>query len=517
MRTRDAAGGGATHQTTEPVSADSPRTDQAGRPAHARPDDRSPSTPPSTPASTPDAPTARGRQTRASSGFNRATRAAVTLGAAALALGVGIGAYLVAGSLASAPPPSVEPLRVRTLEAELVDSYTVARSYVGEVRPRRRSEIGFELSGRLIELTVDDGDRVAAGERLARLDTQRLEARRQEQVARLGEAQAQAELASILHQRTRRAFDADAATARELDIARQEHRAAEAAVAAARERLDSIDVDLGKSTLKAPYDAIVAERFLDEGWVVRSGEPVFTLIERSRPEARIGFPPRAVKRLRVGEARPIVVGGRHYRGQLQRLRPVTASDTRTVEAVFALNASFKTVREGDLARTTVTRRIEESGFWLPLSALTESTRGLWACYVAEPLAAADRVSPRDGESRARTDVEPGADSGIQGEAQTIDEAQTEDDPDGERRATHRLTRRTLEVLHATEDRALVVGGLRPGEAVVAEGLHRLVVGQRVRTIERSRAPMPSHGDASERRDESPSREGASVATEGRRP
>lgn len=374
--------------------------------------------------------------------------AAATLVAACVAAAVGAGSYLLGGVAASEPAAEAEPLSVRTLTVERVEHYTVSRSYVGALAPRRTSAIGFELSGRLRSLAADDGQVVAAGDPLASLDTRRLEARRAELTASRREAEARADLADTIYRRTREAFDADAATQRELDTAREERRAAQAAVAAVSRRIESIDVDLGKSELAAPFDAVIASRHLDEGEVIDAGTPVLTLLERAEPEARIGVPPRLAEALTPGRRLEVVVQGRTMRGELRRKLPVTARGTRTVEIVVAIDADFAGLREGDLARVALPRRIEEGGFWLPLSALTESSRGLWACYVAEPL---------DGGEGNRSGP-----------------------------ATHRLTRRPIQVVHSDERRALVRGTLAAGEAVVADGLHRVVAGQAVRLAEGGR-------------------------------
>ncbi|MEM6796387.1 MAG: hypothetical protein AAF725_20615, partial [Acidobacteriota bacterium] len=126
-------------------------------------------------------------------------------------------------------------------------------------------------------------------------------------------------------------------------------------------------------------------------------------------------------------------------GSVRAVLPTRSRDTRAVEVIFTLQAALSegdgeegTVRSGDLARLILRRKRPEAGFWLPISALTESSRGLWAVFVVE------------GE--------------------------------GDRLVAER---RELEVLHEESGRVYARGTLLDGSRVVAGGLHRLVPGQRV--------------------------------------
>jgi len=105
-----------------------------------------------------------------------------------LAAMVGVAAYAIAGAQAEEPAAADEPLRVPVLEAERQSGFDVERGFTGRVTARRRSDVGFELAGKLISIAYDDGETVDAGAVLAELDTQRLRARRAEAVAARDEA-----------------------------------------------------------------------------------------------------------------------------------------------------------------------------------------------------------------------------------------------------------------------------------------------------------------------------------------
>lgn len=382
---------------------------------------------------------------------------AAPLGALLLLAAVAAGFHTLAAARSSTHSDSergegTESLVVRVFEAQPSESYGVTRQYTGRITPRRRSAIGFELGGRVAELTADDGDRVDAGAVLARLDTARLEARRAELVADRRQAESRATLARLDVRRLTDAVERGAANATELEDAREELAARRAAVDAALRRIGSIEVDLDKSSLRSPFDAMVARRRVDEGSVVDAGTPIFVLLERAAPEARVSVPPAVAAGVERGSTPDVIAGGRRFGATLANTVPLVDEPTRTVELVLELDARLGdpgTPEAGELVTLAVGREIQRHGFWLPMSALTESVRGMWACAVAEP--------------RAQSDP---------GNAANADRA--------EHAGTHTLARRRLEVLHTESDRVYVSGGLTAGELVVAEGLHRVSAGQSVR-------------------------------------
>ena len=97
----------------------------------------------------------------------------------------------------ASPNGSTRPraLEVGVVEATQVTSFQRARVYTGTLVAKRRSTLAMERAGRVIKLHADLGDRVAAGQVLAQLDTRRSEA--QLAVARAELAQAEAVLAEL--------------------------------------------------------------------------------------------------------------------------------------------------------------------------------------------------------------------------------------------------------------------------------------------------------------------------------
>lgn len=378
---------------------------------------------------------------------NMRGRAVTAVVAALVILGLTAFALLAAPEKHSTGAAGQRVLAVKTVEAVSAPGYDVIREFVGRVEARRESQVGFERGGMVAEIRVDEGDFVKAGAVLATLDTQILVARRSELIAARNRARAESELAGSTLQRTRtiRARNAKALSAQALDDAEKNFAASKAALQQAEAAIRSVDVQLEKSVLLAPYDALVAGRLVDEGQVIAAGTPILFLLESAMPEVRIGVGGGAVDQLREGGDYELTVRDRRVPAVLRSIVPLRNRGTRSVDVIFNLQVPFDGIRRGDLARFESMRRVDTPGFWLPLSALTESSRGLWAVYVAA-------------------------------------------EGDGGRRV---LERRELEILYTEADRVFARGSLSAGEQVVAGGLHRLVPGQTVTLAEAE--PLPDGG------------------------
>jgi RND family efflux transporter MFP subunit len=368
---------------------------------------------------------------------------------AAVALGTAIAlpaAALVAARFTENIPeeaPASPALGVSVLRVENVPGYELRRVFTGRVEANRTSGLGFERSGLLKTVLVLEGAQVAAGEVVARLDTALIETRRRELTAALASAQADLALAEATLNRYRESVDQGAVTRQSLDEAREGARAAKASVELAEARIASLDLDLEKSELCAPFDGVVTARLADEGRVLAAGSPVLELQERATPEIRVGVAGPLADGLTRGETYEVDWRGRLLHAELRALLPVRAQGTRTLDALFVPLDAPAALHPGELVELRLTQQISQPGFWLPVSALAEGTRGLWQTYALEPLAAP---------------APPGM------------------------MASHRVAPRPLELLYQEGDQVYVQGPLGDGEQLVRSGLQRVVPGQLVRLL-----------------------------------
>lgn len=155
-------------------------------------------------------------------------------------------------------------------------------SAAGYVASKRRSIIAPLIPGRLVEVTVEEGDAVQQGQVLARLDDRdarvailRAEAEVLAARARLAAARAQARNAERTEARTRRLAQAGVIPPSQLQdvetanrAAAAELRAAQAQLGAARRVVEAARLQLSHTIVRAPFAGTVARKLADEGAVL---------------------------------------------------------------------------------------------------------------------------------------------------------------------------------------------------------------------------------------------------------
>ena len=92
-------------------------------------------------------------------------------------------------------------------------------------------------------------------------------------------AEARLSLMASTRERTLEALELNAVSTQRWDEADRGYAAQEAVVRRVAAQIESVDVDIAKSRLRAPFSGVVSRRFVDEGAVVSAGEPLFRLLE----------------------------------------------------------------------------------------------------------------------------------------------------------------------------------------------------------------------------------------------
>ncbi|MEG3027991.1 MAG: efflux RND transporter periplasmic adaptor subunit, partial [Aeromonas sp.] len=162
--------------------------------------------------------------------------------------------------------------------------------FSGEIRSHQRAQLAFRVAGTVDTILVKEGDKVSKGEVLARLDPHDFRVQRGEIAAMLKEAKAASRLAAVELKRTRQAVNDKAMASINLDRATSANAQAKARVQTLQQSLAKAEDALGYSELRAPFDGVIGQRFIDEHEQTAPGVPVLSLHQPRILEAVVDVP-----------------------------------------------------------------------------------------------------------------------------------------------------------------------------------------------------------------------------------
>lgn len=188
-----------------------------------------------------------------------------------------------------------DPVAPRPVVTELVEDRGEASRWVpGAIASRNQVDMAFQTLGRMTARHVDLGDRVKAGDVLAELATEDLEASTRAASAALDAAEVQVTTADATLERTRALAGRNVASAAQLEQAQRAASAARAAAEQARSQLAQARNTQGYATMTAPFDGVISAVYETQGAVVNAGEPVLQLSSEDEREAVIDLPEQAL-------------------------------------------------------------------------------------------------------------------------------------------------------------------------------------------------------------------------------
>jgi len=337
--------------------------------------------------------------------------------------------------------PEADPRTADTLVrlVSVEPASPVERAFTGTVAARVQSDLGFRVSGKIIERLVDTGQMIQAGTPLYRIDPTDYDHAIAAQLGTVAAAKARLIQATADEKRYRRLLPSGAVSASEYDAAKAAADGAAALLDAAQAQLKVAQDESRYSTLAADADGTVVEALAEPGQVVSAGQIVARIAHVGPREASVNLP--ETIRPAIGSSAQASLYGRDTRwpAHLRQLSDAADPLTRTYEARYVL--------DGDAATA--------------------------------PLGATVTILVPSDEAAERTAVPLGAlsDEGKDAGVWVFDEK------------TSTVTFRPVRIDEVGAEAAILSSGVSTGERIVALGAHLLHDGQRVR-ISDAQASLP---------------------------
>ncbi|UCG85613.1 MAG: efflux RND transporter periplasmic adaptor subunit [Gemmatimonadota bacterium] len=273
----------------------------------------------------------------------------------------------------------VEVARPVKMIALGIEGGATGLEYPGAVSDVQEAQLSFEVDGQVISFPVVEGQRVRAGQVLARLDARSYEANRNADLAARSEKLAN-------YERLQDLYAADAVSLQDLDVARREYE-----VAAARLEISQKAVD--DTRLRALFSGVVARKLVEEFENVQAKQPILLLQSGGGLEMRVNIPERylvfAGRRTNLEElnarANPEVeiaaLPGRRFPGRITEFASAADPVTRTFRVTVAFSppddAQILPGMTGKVVTNPALAGAGQNRYWVPSAAVAVADDGTW--------------------------------------------------------------------------------------------------------------------------------------------
>jgi RND family efflux transporter MFP subunit len=203
----------------------------------------------------------------------------------------------------------------------------------GTAEPYQSAVLSTRVMATVEAVTVREGDRVAAGQVVVRLDTRDLDARQAQVEAGLAEALAVEKQAEAMARRLRDLFADSAATRVQLEQAETTLARAQAAVRTARAGAAELEAVRSYAEVRAGFAGVVARRFVDPGAMAAPGAPLVSVDDVSRLRVEVTAAPDQVRDVERNAEVDLRIEGLPVRGTVEGVVPGEGGNMAKVNVI----------------------------------------------------------------------------------------------------------------------------------------------------------------------------------------
>lgn len=225
------------------------------------------------------------------------------------------------------------------------------------------TDVVAKVGGVVKKIFVEEGDRVEAGQVLARLDGEKLAVQVEQAKANLMKLESE-------FRRSEELFDKGLISDEEFQRKKYEYEFQKEAYNLAR-------LDLEYTSIRAPIDGVIAERMIKVGNMVLLNEATFRITGLDPLLAMLYVPEQHVNKLRVDQKTSLTVDAMQdetFTGYIERISPVIDPTTGTIKATIAVQDSTGRLKPGMFARISITYDIHANTMLVPKDAIITEDR-----------------------------------------------------------------------------------------------------------------------------------------------
>lgn len=243
----------------------------------------------------------------------------------------------------------------------------------GRISHKNEMRLSFKTGGLIEQIDVEEGDEVKAGQVLATLDLEEINAQQQRAASNYKNTAADLERFSKLY--------AEALVS--LQVKQNAQLANDSAVA----ELQIANFNKKLSVIRAPVNGRILKRFVESNELIQPGQPVFLLASNKQGSVvRVGLIDQDIVKVGIGDPVEIFLDaypGRTFNGTVSEVALSTDSNAGTFEVEILIDDQGFALRSGLIARVEITPVSGDLQFFIPIEAVFKADNGLARVFVLD--------------------------------------------------------------------------------------------------------------------------------------
>jgi len=297
--------------------------------------------------------------------------------------------------IASADEPTVAADVGTVTRRDLIEPLIVRGTVVA--MPNQDVKVGALVAGRVDSLSVAEGDWVTAGQIVAEIDPRPYADQKRQAAAGVAQATAAVENARLNFERTERLFQRGIAAGKEVEDARAQRAAADAALEQAAATLETADRQLSRTHVASPIAGQIVKRLVSVGEQVdgTAAEPIVEVANLDHVEIAAAIPADHLGRVGIGQRAEVTSDaytGRAFEGEIIAIAPAVDSATNTALARIRLANTGRLLKIGMFAQAQIGVSERKGVLTVPPSAVSKGEEETAVYVVSGAIATRTKVT-----------------------------------------------------------------------------------------------------------------------------
>ena len=289
-------------------------------------------------------------------------------------------------------------VKVQTLKSQSIPQIV---TYVGRIVPDRELSITSKLQGTITQISVTAGESVKSGQLLAQIDSTDYQLSLDDAKAKLASVEARLISLNKKFMRAEILLKKKILPQEKYDDIDGQVKAAQAQLTRARIAVKMAVQRLEKTKIRAPISGQIADRRLEMGQWVRTGEILIHMVDLSRVRVKVQMVEGDY--VHVDKQDKVVVqieafDNRTFKGRIDKIGIVADPKTATFPVEIVIDNKDLTLKAGFSAKVAITIRILKDIFFIPNQAILYGSDGTYV-YVALPNRTVQKRKVNLGQSR----------------------------------------------------------------------------------------------------------------------